>query len=315
VPRGLSRARPFPNSSGSRAMLRAMRLASSRVSTLACRASASLSRDTRKPTAARWRPGPRSRPASSRHARASGNGGVILPWPHYPPSRAAIKGRAGASSRGPWARSDRGSGSPTAETRRRRWQTCGCVSERYIRVHRMTAKTEILLAPSCGFSVGEVRSNLDQFIADRLPDCHRRAIDNLLFLLFSGIDQFCTDRESTETLPREVSPGRPPSCPPLEFMSSMRGDPLSVPPASSSAKTTRMLSGWSNLRPTDMTSRLWRALASSLGYIAAAEDRIWTGVSVAARPCTRVRSTGLLDPSNRRIVAAVTLEWLNVWRR
>jgi hypothetical protein len=44
-----------------------------------------------------------------------------------------------------------------------------------------------------------------------------------------------------------------------------------LPPASSSAKTTRMLSGRSNLRPTDTASRLWRALVSSLGYMAAAE--------------------------------------------
>jgi hypothetical protein len=54
---------------------------------------------------------------------------------------------------------------------------------------------------------------------------------------------------------------------------------------------TRKLSGRSNLRSTDAMSRLWRALVSSLGYIATAEDRSWTGVG---SPCTRVRSTGLL---------------------
>jgi hypothetical protein len=43
--------------------------------------------------------------------------------------------------------------------------------------------------------------------------------------------------------------------------------------------------------PVDGRDVEMRALVSSLGYIATAEDRSWTGVG---SPCTRVRSTGLL---------------------
>jgi hypothetical protein len=74
------------------------------------------------------------------------------------------------------------------------------------------------------------------------------------------------------------------------------GDPLSPDQPSEQLRQPRDVDG----DPTRLV------LCEHLGLprFAAAEDRSWTGVSVAARPRTRVWSTGLLGRSNRRIVAA-----------
>jgi hypothetical protein len=88
---GVQSRSAFPSSSGNRAMLTAMRLASSPVSCLACGASSSFPAHGGRRAPAQWRPARHSRQQSYRRARVRGNGGmssgtrrpaVIWPPPH-----------------------------------------------------------------------------------------------------------------------------------------------------------------------------------------------------------------------------------------